>query len=205
MGSGLVAGESSAAYDETFTHTCVTLRSVGIGAYSGRLGQRVVQNENAATAILTSFSALNNCIVHDVCLSHNQLGCAKSMHPNGTKQLVVQDDAHGISAVRDWLIFVTVARGQTLPIVESREVVTLKIEGFPPPDGQWSDNAVIEYLIRLGKPEFYLSRQRLSQQKSIVMLPRHARPQPRSSPPTACGNCVQLFQAGTQARYQLGK
>jgi hypothetical protein len=31
---------------------------------------------------------------------------------------------------------------------------SLKIEGFPPPDGQWSDNAVIEYLFRLGKPEF---------------------------------------------------
>jgi acetyl-CoA carboxylase carboxyltransferase component len=91
-------------------------------------------------------------------LSNNQLGGAKSMHPNGTKQFVVQDDAHGISAVRDWLIFVTVALGQTLSIVESRDAVTRKIEGFPPPDGQWSDNAVIEYLFQLGKPE----RQRLS-------------------------------------------
>jgi acetyl-CoA carboxylase / biotin carboxylase 1 len=163
MGSGLVAGESSATYDETFTHTYVTVRSVGIGAYSGRLGHRVIQNENAATTILASFSARNNCLVHDVCLSNNQLGCAKSMHPNGTKQLVVQDDAHGISAARDWLIFVTVACRQTLPIVESRDAVTRKIEGFPPPDGQWSDNAVIEYFVRLGKPEFYLSRQRLSQ------------------------------------------
>jgi acetyl-CoA carboxylase / biotin carboxylase 1 len=163
MGSGLVAGESSAAYDETFTHTYVTVRSVGIGAYSVRLGQRVIQKENAATAILTSFSALKKCLVHDVFWSNTQLGGAAIMHSNGIKQLVVQDDAYGINAVRDWLIFVTVARGHTSPIVESRDAVTREIEGFPSPDGQWSDNAVIEYLVRLGKPEVYLSRQRLSQ------------------------------------------
>ena len=76
MGSGLIAGESSAAYDETFTRTLVTVRSVGIGAYSVRLEQRVIQKENAATTILTSFSALNKDLVHDVCLSNDQLGGA---------------------------------------------------------------------------------------------------------------------------------
>jgi acetyl-CoA carboxylase / biotin carboxylase 1 len=95
MGSGLIACELSAAYDETFTHTCVTARSVGIGAYSVRLGQRDIQKENAATTIL---SALNKCLVHDICLSNDQLGGAKIMHPNGIVQLVVQDDVHGISA-----------------------------------------------------------------------------------------------------------
>ena len=53
-----------------------------------------------------------------------------------SSNLVVQDDAHGISAVRDWLIFVTFAPGQTLLIVESRDVVTREIEVSPPPDGQ---------------------------------------------------------------------
>jgi acetyl-CoA carboxylase / biotin carboxylase 1 len=95
MGSALIAGESSAAYDETFTHTCVTARSVGIGAYSVRLGQRDIQKENAATTIL---SELNKCLVHYICLRNDQLGGAKIMHPNGIAQLVVQDDAHGISA-----------------------------------------------------------------------------------------------------------
>jgi acetyl-CoA carboxylase / biotin carboxylase 1 len=33
MESGLIAGESSAAYDETFSLTYVTARSVGIGGY----------------------------------------------------------------------------------------------------------------------------------------------------------------------------
>jgi hypothetical protein len=58
---------------------------------------------------------------------------------------------------------VTVARGQTLPKVESRDAVTREIEVSPPADGQWSDNAVIEYLVPLDKPEFHLSRLGLSQ------------------------------------------
>lgn len=42
-GSGAIAGETGAAYDETFTLTYVSSRTVGIGAYLARLGQRVIQ------------------------------------------------------------------------------------------------------------------------------------------------------------------
>lgn len=42
-GSGMIAGETSRAYDETFTLSYVTGRSVGIGAYLVRLGQRTIQ------------------------------------------------------------------------------------------------------------------------------------------------------------------
>ena len=76
MGSCLIAGDSFAVYDETFTRTFVIVRSVGIGAYSVRLEQRVIQKENAATSIVTNFSALNKDLVHDVCLSNDQLGGA---------------------------------------------------------------------------------------------------------------------------------
>ena len=41
--SGMIAGETSRAYDETFTLSFVTGRSVGIGAYLVRLGKRVIQ------------------------------------------------------------------------------------------------------------------------------------------------------------------
>lgn len=44
-GSGLIAGETSLAYEEIFTITMVTGRSVGIGAYLVRLGQRTVQTD----------------------------------------------------------------------------------------------------------------------------------------------------------------
>jgi acetyl-CoA carboxylase / biotin carboxylase 1 len=66
IGSGLIAGESSAAYEEALTRTLVTVRSVGIGACSVRLEQRIIQKENAATSILTRFSALNKYLDHDV-------------------------------------------------------------------------------------------------------------------------------------------
>lgn len=44
-GSGLIAGATSRAYEDIFTITLVTCRSVGIGAYLVRLGQRAIQVE----------------------------------------------------------------------------------------------------------------------------------------------------------------
>jgi acetyl-CoA carboxylase/biotin carboxylase 1 len=57
-GSGMIAGETSAAYEETFTITLVSARSVGIGAYVVRLGQRTIQVEGSSI-ILTGAGALN--------------------------------------------------------------------------------------------------------------------------------------------------
>jgi len=61
-GSGMIAGETSRAYDETFTLSYVTGRSVGIGAYLVRLGQRTIQMVNGPL-ILTGYSALNKLLV----------------------------------------------------------------------------------------------------------------------------------------------
>jgi biotin carboxylase/acetyl-CoA carboxylase carboxyltransferase component/biotin carboxyl carrier protein len=136
MGSGLIAGESSAAYDETFTLTYVTARSVGIGAYLVRLGQRVIQKETAAPIILTGYSALNKVLGHEVYVSNDQLGGTKIMHPNGVTHTVVQDDVQGVAAILDWLSFVPIARGHPLPVIESRDPVTRLIRSGPPADGQ---------------------------------------------------------------------
>jgi biotin carboxylase/acetyl-CoA carboxylase carboxyltransferase component/biotin carboxyl carrier protein len=136
MGSGLIAGESSQAYDEIFTLTYVTARSVGIGAYLVRLGQRVIQKETAAPIILTGYSALNKVLGHEVYGSNDQLGGTKIMHPNGVTHTVVQDDVQGVGAILDWLSFVPVARGQPLPVIESRDPVTRNIRNAPPADGQ---------------------------------------------------------------------
>ncbi|PNI64839.1 ACACB isoform 1 [Pan troglodytes] len=57
-GSGMIAGESSLAYEEIVTISLVTCRAIGIGAYLVRLGQRVIQVENSHI-ILTGASALN--------------------------------------------------------------------------------------------------------------------------------------------------
>ena len=56
--AGMIAGETSRAYDEVVTISMVTCRAIGIGSYVVRLGQRVIQIENSHI-ILTGYSALN--------------------------------------------------------------------------------------------------------------------------------------------------
>lgn len=48
----MIAGETSRAYEETVTISLVSGRTVGIGAYLVRLGQRVIQVD-ASSIILT--------------------------------------------------------------------------------------------------------------------------------------------------------
>jgi len=64
-GSGLVAGETSCAYNDIITMSLVSCRAVGIGAYLVRLGQRIVQVENSHI-ILTGASALNKVCFHTI-------------------------------------------------------------------------------------------------------------------------------------------
>lgn len=55
QGSGRIAGETSAAYSDVFTLTLVLGRTVGIGAYLVRLGQRTIQKASAAPILLTGY------------------------------------------------------------------------------------------------------------------------------------------------------
>jgi acetyl-CoA carboxylase/biotin carboxylase 1 len=103
-GSGLIAGETSRAYDETFTLSYVTGRSVGIGAYLNRLGQRVIQMQQGPM-ILTGYSALNKLLGKEVYTSQDQLGGPQIMYPNGVTHQVVSNDRDGMQAVMDWLSF----------------------------------------------------------------------------------------------------
>ena len=48
QGSGLIAGETSRAYEETVTITYTTVRTVGIGSYVLRLGQRAVMHDKSS-------------------------------------------------------------------------------------------------------------------------------------------------------------
>ena len=64
-GSGLIAGRTSAAYDAIVTFNLVSCRTVGIGAYLNRLGQRIVQVDNSAI-ILTGHQALNKLLGRQV-------------------------------------------------------------------------------------------------------------------------------------------
>jgi acetyl-CoA carboxylase/biotin carboxylase 1 len=105
QGSGKIAGETSRAYDETFTLSYVTGRSVGIGAYLVRLGQRIIQ-KTTGPIILTGFSALNKLLGREVYNSQDQLGGPQIMIPNGVSHLQVEDDQAGVDAILEWLSFV---------------------------------------------------------------------------------------------------
>jgi acetyl-CoA carboxylase/biotin carboxylase 1 len=104
-GSATIAGETARAYNEVFTLSYVTGRSVGIGAYLVRLGQRTIQME-VGPLILTGYNALNKLLGKEVYSSQDQLGGPQVMAPNGVSHLVVQDDSEGVKEIMDWLSFV---------------------------------------------------------------------------------------------------
>jgi len=104
-GSGTIAGETARAYDDVFTLSYVTGRSVGIGAYLVRLGQRTIQMQ-VGPLILTGYSALNKLLGREVYTSQDQLGGPQVMSPNGVSHLVVKDDQQGVSEVMRWLSYV---------------------------------------------------------------------------------------------------
>lgn len=101
-GSGMIAGETSQAYNEVMTISMVSCRTVGIGAYLVRLGQRVVQVENS-DIILTGAPALNKLLGREVYTSNAQLGGIQIMHRNGVTHVVVPNDFEGSKLIPVWV------------------------------------------------------------------------------------------------------
>jgi acetyl-CoA carboxylase/biotin carboxylase 1 len=97
-GSGLIAGETSRAYDDIFTITLVTARSVGIGAYLVRLCERAVQVEGQPI-ILTGAPALNKVLGREVYTSNLQLGGTQIMFKNGVSHLTASSDLQGAAHI----------------------------------------------------------------------------------------------------------
>eukprot|EP01035_Chromulina_nebulosa_P016919 gene16919-22410_t len=129
-GSGLIAGETSRAYNEVFTLSYVTGRSVGIGAYLNRLGQRVIQM-NVGPMILTGYSALNKLLGREVYTSQDQLGGPQIMYNNGVSHEVVPNDGEGMKAVVDWLSYVPKNFNSFTPPILSSDPVTRDIDFIP--------------------------------------------------------------------------
>ncbi|GAB2219638.1 hypothetical protein Droror1_Dr00007275 [Drosera rotundifolia] len=129
-GSGAIAGAYSRAYNETFTLTYVTGRTVGIGAYLARLGMRCIQRLDQPI-ILTGFSALNKLLGREVYSSHMQLGGPKIMATNGVTHLTVSDDLEGVSAILRWLSYVPPYVGGPLPISRSLDPLERPVAYLP--------------------------------------------------------------------------
>ncbi|KAA1468959.1 acetyl CoA carboxylase [Dentipellis sp. KUC8613] len=141
-GSGLIAGETSRAYDDIFTITLVTARSVGIGAYLVRLGERAVQVEGQPI-ILTGAPALNKVLGREVYTSNLQLGGTQIMHKNGVSHLTANSDLEGATHILQWLSYVPEAKGQKLPIRELSDPWDREI-GYVPPKGPYDPRWFIE-------------------------------------------------------------
>ncbi|KAG4025341.1 hypothetical protein MFRU_060g00170 [Monilinia fructicola] len=114
-GSGLIAGATSRAYEDIFTITLVTCRSVGIGAYLVRLGQRAIQIEGQPI-ILTGAPAINKLLGREVYTSNLQLGGTQIMYKNGVSHMTANDDFEGVSKIVEWMAFVPDKRNSPLPI-----------------------------------------------------------------------------------------
>ncbi|XP_076444830.1 LOW QUALITY PROTEIN: acetyl-CoA carboxylase-like [Babylonia areolata] len=138
-GSGMIAGETSAAYNEVVTINLVSCRAIGIGAYLVRLGQRVIQVENSHI-ILTGASALNKVLGREVYTSNNQLGGIQIMYNNGVTHAVVPDDFAGVYKILHWLSYVPKCHGGPLPVLDMMDPVDREVEFLPtkaPYDPRW--------------------------------------------------------------------
>lgn len=116
QGSGGIAGETSRAFHDIMTLTYVCGRSVGIGAYLVRLGQRTIQKDTNAPIILTGYQALNKLMGKSVYSSNEQLGGVNIMHTNGVSHLTVSSHLDGVLSILKWLSFVPAVRDGPLPI-----------------------------------------------------------------------------------------
>lgn len=138
-GSGMIAGESSLAYEEVITINLVTCRAIGIGAYLVRLGQRTIQVENSHI-ILTGAGALNKVLGREVYTSNNQLGGIQIMHNNGVSHATVFDDFEGVYTILQWLSYMPKCMSSPVPILTPKDPIDRQIDFVPtkaPYDPRW--------------------------------------------------------------------
>ncbi|XP_071057083.1 acetyl-CoA carboxylase isoform X2 [Onthophagus taurus] len=137
--AGMIAGETSKAYDEVVTISMVTCRAIGIGSYLVRLGQRIIQIENSHI-ILTGYSALNKLLGREVYASNNQLGGTQIMYNNGVSHKTEQTDLDGIYTILKWLSYIPKDKFSPLPILAPIDPVDRDVFYTPtkaPYDPRW--------------------------------------------------------------------
>ncbi len=125
----------------SFTATIVTGRSVGIGAYLARLGERVIQVEGSPL-ILTGYQALNKLLGREVYTSNLQLGGPQIMYKNGVSHLTAQDDLDAVKAFVNWMSYVPAQRGGPLPIMPTADTWDRAVT-YQPPRGPYDPRWLI--------------------------------------------------------------
>jgi acetyl-CoA carboxylase/biotin carboxylase 1 len=130
QGSGLIAGETSRAYEQTFTLSYVSGRSVGIGAYLNRLGQRNIQMVKGPM-ILTGFQALNKLLGQQVYTTQDQLGGPHIMVPNGVTHELVRNDQDGVEAILRWMSYIPSDVLSVPPIISTNDPIERAVAWIP--------------------------------------------------------------------------
>lgn len=128
--AGMIAGETSQAYNEIVTISMVTCRAIGIGSYVVRLGQRTIQIDNSHI-ILTGYAALNKLLGRNVYSSNNQLGGVQIMCPNGVTHKTDAVDLDGIYTILNWLSYMPEKVGGRLPVILPSDPIERPISFMP--------------------------------------------------------------------------
>lgn len=112
-------------------------RTVGIGAYLVRLGQRTIQKTTASPIILTGYQALNKLMGVEVYSTNDQLGGPGIMYSNGVSHMTAPDHLSAIKSAMEWLSFVPSQRRALLPIsqINGADTIARKID-FTPSKGE---------------------------------------------------------------------
>eukprot|EP01038_Epipyxis_sp_PR26KG_P010409 gene10409-13983_t len=133
MGSGLIAGETSRAYDDIFTLTLVVGRTVGIGAYLVRLGQRTIQKTRNAPIILTGYQALNKLMGREIYTTNDQLGGPMIMFPNGVSHMLADTHLDAVTKAMNWLSFIPPVKNAPLPVrnIDGIDTISRLVEVAP--------------------------------------------------------------------------
>ncbi|XP_059482101.1 acetyl-CoA carboxylase isoform X3 [Neocloeon triangulifer] len=137
--AGMIAGETSQAYQDIVTISMVSCRAIGIGSYLVRLGQRVIQLENSHI-ILTGYAALNKLLGREVYASNNQLGGIQIMYNNGVSHTTAKGDLEGVYTILQWLSYIPERKGAPLPIITPVDPTERDITYMPtkaPYDPRW--------------------------------------------------------------------
>lgn len=141
-GSGLIAGETTRAYDDIFTISMVTGRSVGIGAYLVRLGHRTIQ-VRGNPIILTGAPALNKVLGREVYTSNLQLGGENVMGKNGVSHLIAENDIDGALQIVSWLSYIPAKRGAALPILNLSDSWDRDVSYKPPKEAPYDPRLLV--------------------------------------------------------------
>eukprot|EP00834_Sanchytrium_tribonematis_P001027 NODE_22_length_42145_cov_1.310612.p1 type:complete len:2002 gc:universal NODE_22_length_42145_cov_1.310612:25236-19231(-) len=128
-GSGLIAGETAKCYENCFTLSIVSCRTVGIGAYLVRLGSRVIQKKDSCI-LLTGKDALNKLLQKQVYNSNLQLGGPEIMYQNGISHLLVDSDQEAFDEALKWLQFIPLRQSELPPILLTEDSNRLSLVDF---------------------------------------------------------------------------